>query len=384
MPAPHAPHNPFAKRMLDLAARHAWRGFGDVEPNPMVGAVIAKDERILAIGHHRRFGELHAERDALQAAANLSADVRGATMYVTLEPCSHRGKQPPCVDAIIAAGLARVVYACEDPNPVAAGGDEQLRRAGIAVEHLPISPAAHAVTAPFLKRIRTGLPWVIAKWAQTVDGRVATRTGESKWISGELARSRVHRLRSRVDAIVTGIGTVLADDPMLTARHVPRMRRVARRVICDTDLDVPVNFSIIRSAAACPTTIVCAAELAGAEITAGKRRSLADAGVDILGVKASAVGVDLEAMLRALAHRHGVATVMVEAGPGILGSFLDLDLIDEAVVYIAPLMLGDELAKSAAAGRVAPTLASGRRLDLLRARKLGNDLELVYRRPARV
>jgi diaminohydroxyphosphoribosylaminopyrimidine deaminase/5-amino-6-(5-phosphoribosylamino)uracil reductase len=376
-----------ATRMLDLAARHAWRGFGDVEPNPMVGAVLARETsagpKIIAIGHHRRFGGPHAEREAIDAArAAGHADLRGSTLYVTLEPCAHHGKQPPCIDAILNAGVSRVVVGCADPNPVAAGGAEILRRAGVHVDFVQ-SPGAVVVTAPFLKRVRTGLPWVVAKWAQTVDGRVATRTGESKWISGELARARVHRLRSRVDAIITGIGTVLADDPMLTARHVPRIRRVARRVICDTDLDLPVNFSVVRSANSSPTTVVCAAELAVAEITAHKRAVLNASGVDVLGVKASAVGVDLEAMLRALAERYTAATVMVEAGPAILGSFLDHDLIDEAVVYVAPLMLGDELAKSAAAGRIAPTLAMGRRLDLLRVRALGNDVELVYRRPDR-
>lgn len=380
-------HDPIATRMLDLAARHAWRGFGDVEPNPMVGAVIARETsqgvEVVGIGHHRAFGGLHAEREAMQSAARRGVtDLRGLTMYVTLEPCSHHGKQPPCVGAIRDAGISRVVIGCADPNPQAAGGADVLRRAGVKVEFHE-SGSAKAVTAPFLKRIRTGLPWVIAKWAQTVDGRVATRTGESKWISGELARSRVHRLRSRVDAIVTGIGTVLADDPMLTARHVPRVRRVARRVVCDTDLDIPVNFAMVRSAAAIPTTIVCALELATASITAARREALLACGVDVLGVRASAAGVDLEAMLRAMVERHGVSTVMVEAGPAVLGSFLDHDLIDEAVVYIAPLMLGDEQAKSAAAGRVAPTLSAGRRFDLFRVRALGNDVELIYRRPLR-
>lgn len=377
--------DPYARRMLDLAARHAWRGFGDVEPNPMVGAVIARpgSAEVLGVGHHRVYGGLHAEPEAIESARRQGHDVRGATMYVTLEPCNHHGKQPPCTMAIIQAGIARVVVACEDPNPVAAGGAQVLRDAGVEVVFSGESRAASFASAPFVKRMKTGLPWVVAKWAQTVDGRVATRTGESKWISGELARMRVHRLRARVDAIVTGIGTVLADDPMLTARRQTRVRRQARRVICDTDLDVPVNFSVVRSASTCPTTIVCAAELATADISAPKRRALAAEGVEILGVKASAVGVDLEAMLRALVATYGSSTVMVEAGPGILGSFFDHDLIDEAVVYIAPLMLGDELAKSAAAGRVAPTLAAGRRLELVRAKTLGSDVELVYRRPAR-
>jgi diaminohydroxyphosphoribosylaminopyrimidine deaminase/5-amino-6-(5-phosphoribosylamino)uracil reductase len=369
--------------MLDLAARHAWRGFGEVEPNPMVGAVVADESgRVLGIGHHRRFGGWHAEREAIESASASGHDVRGCTMYVTLEPCSHQGKQPPCADLLIARGIARVVIAEADPNPAAAGGADRLRAAGIRVEFCEGSRLAAAVTRPFLKRVRTGLPWVIAKWAQTIDGRVATRTGESKWISGPLARARVHRLRSRVDAVITGIGTVLADDPMLTARGVGRVRRVARRVVCDTDLDVPLDAAVVRTARETPTTIVCASELASAEITAGKREALAKAGVDVHGVREGSLGVDLEAVLRGLADRHAVATAMIEAGPGLLGSFLDADLIDEAVVYLSPLLLGDELAKSVAAGRVAPTLHAGRRMELLRVRRLGDDVELVYRRSA--
>lgn len=369
--------------MLNLAARHAWRGLGEVEPNPMVGAVVADaDGRVLGVGHHRRFGGWHAEREAIESAVSAGHDVRGATMYVTLEPCAHEGKQPPCAELLIERGIVRVVIAEADPNPVAAGGAERLRAAGVRVEFCEGCRLAAGVTRPFLKRVRTGLPWVVAKWAQTIDGRVATRTGESKWISGPLARARVHRLRSRVDAVVTGIGTVLADDPMLTARGVTRVRRLARRVVCDTDLDVPLDAAVVRTAREVPTTIVCEAELATAEITGAKRAALARAGVDVLGVRAGALGVDLEAMLRGLADRHGVATAMIEAGPGLLGSFLDADLIDEAVVYLSPLLLGDELAKSVAAGRVAPTLHAGRRMELLRVKRLGDDVELIYRRSA--
>ncbi|MEK6702894.1 MAG: bifunctional diaminohydroxyphosphoribosylaminopyrimidine deaminase/5-amino-6-(5-phosphoribosylamino)uracil reductase RibD [Planctomycetota bacterium] len=372
-----------SKLLLDSAARAAWRGFGDTQPNPLVGAVIARGSDVLAIGHHRRYGGWHAEREAIELCVARGLPTAGSTMYVTLEPCGHTGKQPPCVEAIVAAGIARVVYAAADPNPLAAGGAELLREAGVAVELCDVSRWCRILNAPFLKRVRTGLPWVVAKWAQTIDGRVATRSGESKWISGELSRSRVHRLRSRVDAIVTGIGTVLADDPMLTARGVRRVRRVARRVVCDTDLDIPLDSGLVRTALDRPTTIVCASELASAEITAQRRSSLAAAGIDIVGVPAGAVGVDLEAMLRELVTRYGVATVMVEAGPGLVGSFLSADLIDEAVVYVAPLLLGDEQAKSAAAGRVAESLTNGRRMELVRVKALGSDVELVYRRAAR-
>lgn len=372
-----------SKQMLDAAAKVAWRGFGDTQPNPLVGAVIAREGQVLAIGHHRRYGGWHAEREAIELCRQRGLSTAGSTIYVTLEPCGHTGKQPPCVEAIVEAKIGRVVYACADPNPIAAGGAELLRRAGVAVELCEMSRWCRILNAPFLKRVRTGLPWVVAKWAQTIDGRVATRSGESKWISGELSRTRVHRLRSRVDAIVTGIGTVLADDPMLTARGVRRVRRVARRVVCDTDLDIPLDSGLVRTARERPTTIVCASELALAEITAERRAALTAAGIDVVGVPAGAVGVDLVAMLRELVTRYGVATVMVEAGPGLVGSFLSADLIDEAVVYVAPLLLGDEQAKSAAAGRVAESLTSGRRMELVRVKALGSDVELVYRRAAR-
>ncbi len=371
------------KLMLDLAARAAWRGFGDTQPNPMVGAVIARGGEVLAIGHHGRYGGWHAEREAIERCLQLGVTAAGATMYVTLEPCGHTGRQAPCVGVIIGAGISRVVYAAADPNLIAAGGAEMLRRAGVVAELCDESRWCRILNASFLKRVRTGLPWVIAKWAQTIDGRVATRSGESKWISGELSRARVHRLRSRVDAIITGIGTVLADDPMLTARGVRRVRSVARRVVCDTDLDIPLDSGLVRSARERPTTIVCASELASAEITAPRRAALTAAGIDVIGVPAGAVGVDLSAMLRELVTRYGTSAALVEAGPGLVGSFLSANLIDEAVVYVAPLLLGDEQAKSAAAGRVAESLTSGRRMELVRVKALGSDVELVYRRAAR-
>lgn len=370
--------------MLDLAARVASRGAGLVEPNPMVGAVIARDGRILGIGHHRRFGGPHAEREAIDDCRRRGEDPRGATFYVTLEPCSHWGKQPPCVDAVLEAGLARVVMARRDPSPVSGGGMERLRAAGVRVEVCERSPAATNLSAPFVKRITTGLPWVIAKWAQTIDGRIATRTGESKWISNDRARARVHRLRSRVDAILTGVGTVLADNPMMTARRAsgePRkVRRIARRVVADTDLDLPPDTALVRSARDVPVLIACAKELATASITADRRARLLDAGVEILGVRAGAVGVDLKELLKLLVTRHDATNVLVEAGPGLLGSLLEAGLVDEAVVYVAPMLLGDELARAAATGRVAESLSAGRRFALWRVRRLGDDVELTYRR----
>ncbi|MCC6678580.1 MAG: bifunctional diaminohydroxyphosphoribosylaminopyrimidine deaminase/5-amino-6-(5-phosphoribosylamino)uracil reductase RibD [Phycisphaerales bacterium] len=373
-----------AIRMMDLAARAASRGAGHVEPNPMVGAVIVRSGRIIGIGHHRRFGGPHAEREAIQDCLRRGADPRGSTIYVTLEPCSHWGKQPPCVDALLEAGISRVVMARRDPNPVSGGGLEKLAAAGVAVETCEGSVAATQLSAPFIRRITSGLPWVIAKWAQTIDGRIATRTGESKWISGERSRARVHRLRSRVDAILTGVGTVLADDPLMTARRAngdPRkVRRVARRIVADTDLDLPLDTALVRSARSVPVLIACAKELATAAITADRRAKLEAAGVEIAGVRAGAVGVDLEELLRLLVSRFDVTNVLVEAGPGLLGSLMEAGLVDEAIVYVAPMLLGDELARSVATGRVAESLSAGRRFVLWRVRRLGNDVELTYRR----
>jgi len=366
--------------MLDLAARHALRAQGDVEPGAIVGCVIEMDGRVVAIGHHRRHGGPHAEREALDSCAKQGIDPRGATMYVTLEPCNAHGKNPPCSEAVIAAGIANVIYACDDPNPLKAGGAARLRAAGIAVECSDESALARDVSEPFRHRLLNRRPWVIAKWAQTIDGRIATRTGESKWISSPQSRARVHRLRARVDAIVTGIGTVLADDPALNARDVRRARRVARRVVCDTDLDIPLDCQLVRTAREIPTTIACAAELVGSAIVKEKQTRLEAAGIELLGVPAGPRGLDLEALMRLLMERHVCATALIEAGPGLLGSLFDADLVDEAVVYIAPMLLGDEMARSVAVGRVAQSLSAARRLRLWRAKSIGDDMELTYRR----
>lgn len=369
------------QRMLDLAARCALRAVGDTEPNPQVGCVIARGDEVIGLGHHRRFGGPHAEREALADCRARGNDPRGATAYVTLEPCVHHGKQPPCTDALIEAGVARVVVARADPNPVSRGGAGRLREAGIEVEFSDASPLAMAVAEPFLKRVATGLPWVIAKWAQTIDGRIATRTGESKWISSALSRRRVHRLRARVDAMITGVGTVFADDPMLTPRDVRRVRRTPVRVVVDRDLDIDPGCALVRTAREVPTLVACDKVLARATITADRRARLEEAGVIVAGVPEGPGGVDLALLLRALVERFDATNVMIEAGPGLLGAFIEQDLVDEAYIYTAPLLLGDELARSVISGRVAASLASGRAYELVRLKRVGNDIEAVYRRP---
>lgn len=367
-------------RWLNTAARAGLRGFGYVEPNPMVGAAIVRDGELLGLGHHRRFGEAHAEPAAIAAATAAGRDVRGATLYVTLEPCAKPGRNPPCTDAIIAAGIRRVVFARSDPNPLKRGGADALNAAGVAARLSDASPLATGLAAPFAKRITTGLPWVIAKWAQTIDGRIATRSGESKWISNAWARRRVHLLRGRVDAVLTGMGTVLADDPLLTARDVP-VRRRAMRVVADSELDIPNTSNLVRGAGQTPVTVLFDESFAGSEILAGKHSALAAAGVTLLPVPAgpSFRGLDLHAGLRLLRERFGVATVLVEAGAGMLGSLFEHDLVDEARVYIAPLLLGDELAKSVAAGRVAESLSAATRFFLWHIAARAGDVELTYR-----
>jgi diaminohydroxyphosphoribosylaminopyrimidine deaminase/5-amino-6-(5-phosphoribosylamino)uracil reductase len=365
-----------SKQMLDLAARIARRAAGYVEPNPMVGCVLVKDGRIIGMGHHMVYGGPHAEVNALADAAARGEDPRGATAYVTLEPCNHFGKQPPCVDAVLQAGIARVVCARRDTKAPAAGGGERLASSGVGFEVTEVSGAATRLSNPFFKRIGTGLPWVIAKWAQTIDGRIATRTGESKWISNELSRRHVHRTRARVDAILTAVGTLLSDDPVLTAR-AGRRRRFARRVVIDPSLDIPEGAAMLRTIEEAPITIACADEALKRQER--KVAMLSGAGVEVIAL-GSEEEVSIDALLRHLVEAHQATNVLVEAGPGLLGRLFDADLVDESHVYIAPMLLADEQAKAAARGRVAEHLTDGRRFELQRTKRFGDDVLLVYRR----
>lgn len=377
------PNQHTTRKMLDLAARLAWRAAGDVEPNPMVGAVIVKGGRVIGMGHHRRFGGLHAEREALADCARRGEDPRGATVYCTLEPCVHHGKQPPCCDALIGAGVERVVYARPDPAGVSGGGQQLLCDAGIEAELSDASVLATRLSDPFVHRVTTGLPWVIAKWAQTIDGRIATRTGESQWISGEGSRKRVHRLRARVDAILTGLGTVMADDPMLTARGVRRVRKKARRIVIDRDFDITDDRALLSTAKDTPTSIACHKDLLTSGIVADRRAALEAMGVQFIGVPehlSESGRLRLDMLLEAIATQHDVTNLLVEAGPGLLGSLFEADLVCEAVVYVAPTLLGDAEAMAAATGRVTERLSEGRRFDLCRVKRVGDDVELTYRR----
>jgi diaminohydroxyphosphoribosylaminopyrimidine deaminase/5-amino-6-(5-phosphoribosylamino)uracil reductase len=315
-------------RALALAAR----GLESAHPNPRVGCVIAQGERIVGEGFHERAGEPHAEVFALRAAG---AAARGATAYVTLEPCNHHGRTPPCVDALLAAGIARVVYASHDPDPrVDGAGAARLRAAGVSVAGGLLAAEAGELNIGFLSRLRRGRPWLRLKLAMSLDGRTALASGESRWLTGTAARADVHAWRARSGAVLTGIGTVLADDPQLTVRREPAAARQPLRVVLDSRLRLPTDARLLREPG--ETLILTAA--AGA--TAGAARLARPGAVQVESVAADASGrIDLAAALQRLGGA-GINEVWVEAGATLSGALQAAGLVDEWVLYVAPLLLG--------------------------------------------
>ncbi|MBP3957275.1 bifunctional diaminohydroxyphosphoribosylaminopyrimidine deaminase/5-amino-6-(5-phosphoribosylamino)uracil reductase RibD [Gemmata sp. G18] len=330
------------RHTLALAAR----GRGFVEPNPMVGAVVLDTSgQLVGEGWHQKFGGPHAEVFALAAAGDRA---RGGTLVVTLEPCCHHGKTPPCTDAVLKAGIARVVVAMADPFPkVAGGGISILREAGKDVHVGLCEPDALALNAPYLKLIRTGRPWVHAKWAMTLDGKIATRTGDSKWISGEESRRRVHELRGRLDAIIVGRGTVVADDPLLTAR--PAGARVATRVVISASGDLPERCHLRTTAREAPVIVYTL------DANAPKFRGWAADGAEIVAFPDA---MTLDAVLADLGRRR-FTNVLVEGGAGLLGSVFDERVADEFHVFIAPKVIGGTGAPVPIAGLGAAQMAEG-------------------------
>ncbi|NNM85931.1 MAG: bifunctional diaminohydroxyphosphoribosylaminopyrimidine deaminase/5-amino-6-(5-phosphoribosylamino)uracil reductase RibD [Phycisphaerales bacterium] len=341
---------------MHKALQLARRGLGRVEPNPLVGCVIVRNGTIIATGYHRAFGGPHAEIEALKAAGTRA---RGAELYVTLEPCCHTGKTGPCTRAIIAAGVRRVVAAMIDPFPAVAGrGFAELRKAGLDVTHGLLTDQAAALNAPFIKRIHRHLPYCIMKWAQSLDGCVATRSGHSQWISCPESRQRVHELRGRVDAIMTGINTVLTDDPLLTCRaqKASALKRIAMRVVLDSTCRTPLNSKLVHTAKDYPLLIAHKANLPD---NAGRRAAaLRLAGAELMPLGSDPLGrLRLDQLLKNLSKR-GITNVLVEAGPTVMGSLLmHRDLVDSIEAYIAPRVLGDTQAPHAIAG-FAPRLFS--------------------------
>jgi diaminohydroxyphosphoribosylaminopyrimidine deaminase/5-amino-6-(5-phosphoribosylamino)uracil reductase len=316
----------YMRRALWLAAK----GQGWVEPNPMVGCVLVRQGKIVGEGFHTRFGAPHAEIEALTRAG---AAAQGATMYVSLEPCCHQGKTPPCVEAIVAQGVARVVTAQRDPFPAVSGrGIARLQAAGIRVDVGVLEPEAHALNAPYRKRIVTGRPWVIAKWAMSLDGKLATHSGQSRWISGPLSRRRVHALRRRVDAVMITARTALRDDPQLTPR--PAGHRKVLRVVVDWRAELPTGSQLARSAGQSPVLVAV-----DSSADPQRQSALEQMGCEILPVAGDSPDERLLGLLTQLGRRQ-LTNVLVEGGGRLLGSLYDLREMDEVHVFIAPKLIG--------------------------------------------
>ena len=351
------------RRALELAGR----GAGRVEPNPMVGAVIEAaggGGRIIAEGWHADFGGPHAEIAALAAAGDAA---RGGTLAVTLEPCCHQGKTPPCTAAIIAAGIARVIVATPDPFPaVSGGGINALRQAGIDVTTAVCAAEARRLIAPFSMLVQQERPWLIAKWAMSLDGRVATAARESRWISSAASREIVHELRGRMDGILCGIGTALADDPLLTAR--PAGPRQAVRIVLDNAARLPVKSRLVRTARDLPVLVAV-----GPAAPANRLQALEAAGCEVWRGAAADLRERLTALLTELAVRR-LTNVLIEGGPQVLGSFADAGLIDEVWAFIAPMIIGGAAAPPAVGGTGSASLLNAAALDIEHVGHPGGDL----------
>ena len=345
------------RRAIALAAR----GWGQTAPNPMVGAVVVRDGAVVGEGYHRRYGEAHAEAEALRAAGDAA---RGATAYVSLEPCNHFGKTPPCTRALIDAGVARVVAAVRDPNPAAKGGLETLREAGVRVDVGVEEAAARELNAPFFHGFAADRPWVTLKLALSLDGAITDATRRPRWLTGDASRREVHRLRAGSDAVAVGIGTAVADDPALTVRHGDPPRVPPRRVVFDRALRLPPESVLARTARETPTIVVAEAG------TDARERALRAAGVEVLRAAGPA---DALRRLRAA----GVRALLVEGGARLAGSLLEQSLVDRLVIFQAPVILG---AGALGAFAYAPPVLPGElpRLPVLERRELGDDLMTVY------
>lgn len=363
LPANHPRH----AQLMQVAVRRALRAVGRTAPNPCVGSVVAREGRIVAVGHHARAGQPHAEMVALARAGSAA---RGADLYVTLEPCSHHGRTPPCADAVVAAGIARVFVAMEDPNPKVHGaGLERLRSAGVEVVLGPGAPMASTILAPFAHWVANGTPLVILKAAISLDGRLATSQGASHGLSGPRAHAWLHRLRDRVDAIMVGAGTATADNPQLTCRRVPvgpKGPHQLRRVVLDSLLKTSPLSALAQGAPGHPTTLFCLPSAPQSQ-----KAALQAAGVEVVVAPAGPGGVDLSFVLTALGAR-GVQAVLVEGGAGLHASLLSQQRAQHAMLVVAPVFLG-ATGVPLAAWEGPPTLAQAVRLEPLNVRRLGAD-----------
>jgi diaminohydroxyphosphoribosylaminopyrimidine deaminase/5-amino-6-(5-phosphoribosylamino)uracil reductase len=347
----------YMRRALVLARR----GWGRTAPNPMVGAVVVRDDEIVAEGWHALYGGPHAEVVALDAAG---ASARGSTLYVTLEPCAHAGKTPACTNAIIRAGIARVVCAVRDPNPIAAGGAQLLEAAGIDVAFGVEETAARELNAHFFHAITSPRPFVTLKLATSIDGAIADASGQSQWLTGEDARRYVHRLRAGHDAVAVGAGTALADDPLLTVRSGKPRRVPPTRIVFDRRARLPLDSKLVRTAREVPTVVVVA------DASLREARALAEAGVRVIE------GANLDDALHTLRALE-VRSILVEGGAVLAGALLAAGVVDRLVIFQAPIVLGAG-ARSAFAHVPAHALPDAPRWRVVDRRSIGQDLMTVY------
>jgi diaminohydroxyphosphoribosylaminopyrimidine deaminase/5-amino-6-(5-phosphoribosylamino)uracil reductase len=365
------------KEHLARAIELARRGTGSVKPNPVVGAVVARGEESIGEGWHEEFGGAHAEVNAIEACG--LEDLSGATLYVSLEPCCHEGKTPPCTDAIVQAGIKRVVVASDDPTEKASGrGLGILRDEGVEVilADGELAAGARLLNQAFRKHARVGRPWVLFKSAMTLDGKVATRSGDSKWISGEDSRELAHRWRAAVDAVVVGIGTALADDPRLTARPdglLAELGTQPRRVVFDSLARLPPSSQLVAAAAESPLTVIVSRAAARADTEA-----LEAAGVQVL----VATGENEPARVRSGLDQLGslgVTSVLLEGGPHLAGAFLDAGEIDEIRLFLAPLLLGGSAARDPLEGEGVERISEALRAITFDCESIGEDLLITAR-----
>ena len=361
--------------VMSYAVELASRGLGRVEPNPAVGAVLVDEHlNLLADGYHEKFGGPHAEVNALSDFATRVEDagfrqelLAGATLFVTLEPCCHHGKTPPCSEALLKAGIRRVSVGMRDPSPhVDGGGIEQLQKAGVDVSIGVGEELVRQLNAPFLKRLSQGLPWVHAKWAMTLDGKIATRTGKSKWISGEASRQRVHLLRGRMDAIIVGVGTARADDPLLTVR-VPGPRTPVR-VVVDSAASLSLQSRLVKTLDEAPVLLAVSRNAPKERI-----ERLRDAGVDVMVVESAEPKVDLRQLLEELGRR-SMTNVLNEGGGQLLGAAFDDGLIDETHIFVAPKFAGGADAVTPVAGIGVEVIPEACQLITQTVEQVGDDI----------
>jgi diaminohydroxyphosphoribosylaminopyrimidine deaminase / 5-amino-6-(5-phosphoribosylamino)uracil reductase len=351
----------YMRMALELAAQ----GAGRVSPNPMVGAVLVKDQRVVGRGYHQAVGSAHAEVNAINDAGD---QARGATLYVTLEPCNHQGRTPPCTHKIIEAGIARVVVAMADPNPdVTGGGNAYLRARGIDVVCGVCADEAHRLNEIFVKYIRTKHPFVVLKMAATLDGRIATRTGDARWVTGPAARARVHILRHAMDAIMVGVGTVLSDDPQLTARLEEGGGVDPIRIVLDTHLRMPATARMLCQDSPAETWVVC-----GSQAARDKRTRLTDHGARILEAPLQAGRIDLKALVGLLGARE-VTSVLIEGGAQVAASALQAGIVDKVMFFYAPKILGGDDGIPMCKGPGPDKMSASRPLHRTTVSRVGED-----------